>query len=96
MEFEWDEAKAAANLAKHGVDFLDAALVLDDPLKIEIVDSRADYGETRIQCVGAGSDSVLFVVYTKRGENLCRLISARKANRYEQAQYAENRPLHTS
>jgi uncharacterized DUF497 family protein len=59
VEYEWDEAKAAANLAKHGISFVAAARALEDPFKIETVDSRIDYGETRIQCIGAGRDSLL-------------------------------------
>jgi hypothetical protein len=44
MEFEWDAAKAAANLAKHGIDFADAMGVFDDPRMISIADPRG-YGE---------------------------------------------------
>jgi uncharacterized protein len=43
VEYEWDEAKAAANIAKHGISFTAAARALeDDPRKIEILDDRFD------------------------------------------------------
>ncbi len=47
MKFEWDEKKAAANFAKHGVSFAAATEVFDDPCRIEKVDDRRDYGEIR-------------------------------------------------
>lgn len=93
MEFEWDEAKAAANLVKHGIDFLDAAAALRDPRKVDFVDRRRDYGEVRVRCICAAADALLTVIYTMRGEDRYRLISARKANRHEQRQYLEDRPL---
>jgi uncharacterized DUF497 family protein len=53
VEYEWDEAKAAANLAKHGISFTAAARALEDPRKIEILDGRFDYDEERIKSWGA-------------------------------------------
>ena len=50
--FEWDEAKADANLAKHGVSFADAAGVFEDLSRIEWLDDREDYGEDRFVTVG--------------------------------------------
>ncbi len=38
MEFEWDEEKAVANFAKHGVSFGEAKSVFDDPLYIDFYD----------------------------------------------------------
>jgi putative transcriptional regulator len=46
MEFEWDPAKAASNLTKHGIDFDEAIAVFDDPRVLSIADLRS-YGETR-------------------------------------------------
>jgi hypothetical protein len=37
--FEWDEAKRRANLARHGVDFLDVLSVFADPARVEVEDS---------------------------------------------------------
>lgn len=45
--FEWDEAKAADNYAKHGVSFETAIKVFRDPFGIERLDDRQDYGEER-------------------------------------------------
>jgi uncharacterized DUF497 family protein len=41
MEFEWDRARAAINLAKHGIDFDDTIAVFDDPRMLSIVDLRS-------------------------------------------------------
>lgn len=87
MDFEWDPLKAASNLAKHGVDFDTAAAVFEDPGRLVIIDDRRPYGEQRYQSVGLVAGVVLFVAYTMRGE-VCRIISARKANRHEREAYA--------
>jgi uncharacterized DUF497 family protein len=84
MEYEWDDAKAAANLAKHGVDFVDAIGALLDPNRIEDIDDSVGYGEERTRTIGMTRGSILFVVTTMRDEDLCRIISARKATRHEQ------------
>lgn len=87
MDFEWDPAKAAENLRKHGVDFIDAIGALEDPNRLESIDDRLDFGEDRLHVIGATLGKVLFVVTTMRGEENCRIISARKATRYEQDRY---------
>ncbi len=66
MEFEWDRAKAASNLAKHGIDFDDAKLVFLDPLRFEEVDERHSDQEIRIKVLGAVEGRVLSVVFTWR------------------------------
>src|SRR5262245_64540604 len=93
LRYEWDEAKAAANLAKHGISFTAAALALEDPYKIETLDDRFDYGEERIQNLCMDRGEVLFVVTVTPDENTCRIISARKASRHEQEQYFQNGSL---
>jgi len=60
---QWDEAKREANLAKHGVDFVDARAVFADPFRLERSDERHDYGEERRQTIGAVGTRVLFIVY---------------------------------
>lgn len=87
MMYEWDPAKAAANLAKHGVDFRDAIRALRDPNRIEEIDDRFDYGEERLRTIGMAFGSVLFVITTVRGIDTCRLISARRADRHERNRY---------
>lgn len=84
MDYEWDDAKAAANRAKHGIDFLDAIGALIDPRRLEEVDDRFVYGEERIRTIGMTRGNVLFVVTTMRGDDI---ISARRATRHEQDRY---------
>lgn len=89
MEFEWDEQKNQANIAKHGVSFEEAAAIFDYPTS-EIVDSRVDYGETRYIAIGRNQYFVIFtVVYTERGEAI-RIISARRANKRERSLYYDH------
>ncbi|MGO9864315.1 MAG: BrnT family toxin [Terriglobales bacterium] len=86
LSFEWDEEKNAANIKNHGIDFLDAALIFASPT-LEAIDDRADCGEVRTIAFGLSGETVLQVVYTRRGENVIRIISARKANRYDREKY---------
>lgn len=87
MQFEWDETKRRSNLAKHGVDFVDAARMLcGAPLLFE--DDRRDYGERRCIAMGEEAGHVLVVVFTIR-EYAFRIISARRANARERRKYAE-------
>ncbi len=85
-DFEWDEAKAAANYAKHGVSFGRAWLVFSDPFGIAEYDDRDDYGENRFTRTGMVEGTLLFVSYTERGESI-RIISARRATKHEQDDY---------
>ena len=85
--FEWDEAKSEANLKARGFDFAHAAGIFDGPV-LEIDDTRADYGERRVQAIGKTGPDILFVVYTWRGD-VRRIISARLANRKERGIYGK-------
>ena len=87
-KFEWDKAKAAANAARHGVTFDMAKLVFDDPLAIDRLDDREDYGEDRFTLVGMVEGRVLFVAYAVR-DDVIRIISARGAEPHEGRQYHE-------
>jgi hypothetical protein len=87
VDYEWDRAKAAANRRKHGIDFRDAIAVLEDPNRLETVDIRYDYGEPRVQVIGTTRGRLLFVVIAEIAEDVCRIISARKATRDEQERY---------
>jgi uncharacterized DUF497 family protein len=90
MEYEWDPAKAAANLKKHGVRFADAALSLEDPLGLTMPDPDAS-GEARFVCLGADpSGRLLVTIFTPRGR-VTRLISSRKASRAQRRIYEANR-----
>ena len=87
-DVEWDPHKAAANFKKHGIDFADAALVLDDDQAITIRADKA--GEERYVTVGRDpAMRILVVVYTWR-DNRPRLISARQATPREREQYETN------
>src|SRR5689334_22432137 len=79
--FEWDSAKQALNLKKHGVDFEDAIGIWEGPV-LEWPDTRHDYGEDRFIATGEVDGRVLLIVYTPRGEAR-RMISARRASRDE-------------
>ena len=89
MGFEWDAKKAVSNLRKYRVSFEDAARVFLDPNRIETIDGRDAHGEDRWKTVGLVAPVLLTVVYTIRGNDgeIIRLISARKADAYERAQY---------
>jgi uncharacterized protein len=87
VQYEWDNRKAADNLRKHGVDFADAIAALEDPNRLEGIDTRFAYGEERMQVIGMAHRGVLFVVVTVRDDDICRIISARKATRHEQDRY---------
>lgn len=86
MRFQYDPAKAAANLKKHGVSFADAEGVLEDPLALTVPDPDSE-GESRFITVGIGSaGELLVVVYTERN-NEYRIISARRPTRKERTSY---------
>lgn len=87
LNFEWDADKAAANLTKHHVSFVIACDVFNDPFAIDVEERSMDYGEVRRRIIGLGHGRVLTIIYTKRGENTIRLISARKATPTERREY---------
>jgi uncharacterized protein len=88
VEVEWDPAKAMSNLEKHGVDFADAAVALEDPLALSMRDPGSEE-EERFICLGVDPfGRLLVVVFTMRGERT-RLISARLATNRERHQYEE-------
>jgi uncharacterized DUF497 family protein len=89
VTYEWDPAKAAANVLKHGVSFEEAASVFLDPVALTFADPDHSEDEERAITIGRSvRHRVLFVAHTERGEHL-RIISARRATRREQDQYEE-------
>lgn len=87
MKFEWDPAKAAANLRKHGVSFEVAARAFEDELSATFPDPDHSRGETRLITYGLGIDGKLLVVsHTERGGTI-RIISARVATSKERKRY---------
>jgi hypothetical protein len=87
VQYEWDEGKAADNIRKHGIDFMDAIEAFEDPSRLEEMDTRFPYDEERTQVIGMARGRLLFTVATFRGERICRIISARKATKHEQDRY---------
>jgi uncharacterized DUF497 family protein len=81
VDFEWDEQKSAWTLKNRGFDFAFASRIFEAPV-LERLDARSEYGESRVQAIGAVEQDVLFVVYTNR-DGLRRIISARRANKRE-------------
>jgi len=89
--FEWDEAKAASNLRKHGIQFEDVVEVFSDPFSIAEQDRIAG-GEYRWQTVGTITSGtlLLLVAHTSNTDDdieIIRIISARRANKKERARY---------
>ena len=92
MRFEWDEEKNRRNLAKHKISFETARLIFDDPQALSVLD-RIVEGEERWQTLALISGVVVIVAHTFRdeaGEEVLRLISARKATANERRSYAES------
>jgi len=87
MRFEWDQAKAAANLEKHGVSFPEATTVFGDPFELTIPDPDHSVREQRFLSLGLSAENrVLLVSYTERG-NTVRIIHARAAAPKERRTY---------
>jgi uncharacterized DUF497 family protein len=84
--FEWDDAKASANEAKHGIHFSYAAGVFLDDNRLDFDTTRTPDGEDRRKVVGLIEGKLYTVVYTRRGA-ICRLISARRSNAKESRNY---------
>lgn len=89
MEFEWDPDKAARNLAKHGVSFVEAATVFGDPLAITYFDPDHSDAEDRFLTFGQSSAGHLLVISHTDRVDRTRIISARRATRKERNQYEE-------
>ena len=93
LRFEWDEAKNASNRRKHGVSFEEAETVFADEGALLIDDPEHSGAEDRFVLLGLSARlRALVVCHCLREEDaLIRIISARKADRSERAQYARER-----
>ena len=89
MKVEFDHAKDAANREKHGVSLAFGADVLVDRNWLEVLDVRFDYVEERFVAYGMVEGRVWVCVFTPRNE-VCRIISVRKANDRETRRYHES------
>jgi len=85
--FEWDPAKAQANLRKHGVGFDEAATVFGDPLALLMTDPDHSSDEERYVLLGSSRSPRLLVVTFAERLPRTRLISARLATREERRRY---------
>ena len=89
MDFEWNPRKAALNLRKHGVSFLEAGTVFDDEMAITVPDPDHSKDEDRYITIGwSNHRRLLMVSHTDRGYKI-RIISARELTRNERKGYEE-------
>lgn len=94
MKFEWDEKKNSSNIMKHQVSFEEAVEVFEDPLHISKLDHRFSYFEERWISIGTTKNDKVLVVanifFDENGEEIIRIISARKANANEKDYYEQH------
>lgn len=88
MRLEFDPAKDAANITKHGLSLADAMLVFDAPNKVTVSSAHRDERRQMDIALVAVHNVVLVLVYVIRGNNL-RAISLRRASRVERKFYVE-------
>jgi len=90
LHFEWDENKATSNQEKHGISFEEAKSVFADSLGRLISDPDSSEDEERFILMGVSSRlRLLIVCHCEKDENSIRIISARKADRFERKKYEE-------
>ncbi len=90
MDFEWEAAKETSNREKHGIDFVAAMTVFNDPHHLEEDSSRPEYGEQRTRAIGIVNELIFTVIYTNRQDRR-RIISARRARRDERERYNQSK-----
>ncbi len=94
MKFEWNEEKNRLNQKKHQVSFEEAKEVFNDPLQISKLDYRFSYFEERWITIGSTKEQKILVVanlfFDENGEEIIRIISARKANSKERKFYEQH------
>jgi len=90
LYFEWDERKNISNQKKHGISFREAKSVFSDELGQLIPDPDHSENEERFIIMGTScNNNLLTVCHCERSANIIRIISARKADRYERKQYED-------
>ncbi len=91
MKFEWDPAKAANNIRKHGVSFDEAVTVFKDPLAFIFNNStHSDREHCEIIIGTSALRRMILVCFVERVEDIVCIISARPATRQEIKDYEEN------
>ncbi len=86
-ELEWDENKRLLNVAKHGLDFIDSAIIFGDSSRLEF--NLIKNCESRIKAIGKIKDKIFTVVYTIRNHKK-RIISLRRASKHERKLYEKS------
>ena len=86
MNFAWDDNKNQENIGKHELDFADAWQIFEAPMLVDI-DNRRNYGENRFVGLGFLKNFVVVIVFTEPDEETIRVISLRKALKYEREQF---------
>lgn len=86
VRFEWDEDKRKANIVKHKADFADVPEMFQGPMMVKS-DLRNDYGEDRQVGYGVIKTRGMVVVFTEPQPGVIRVISLRKASKYEQEKF---------
>ncbi|UMR30592.1 BrnT family toxin [Massilia sp. MB5] len=90
--FEWNPAKAQANLRKHGIGFDEAALAFKDRHSLLRADVLHSVDEERFLLLGYSANRLLVVAHCYRSDGeLIRIFSARTATRHEIAEYEEGK-----
>jgi uncharacterized DUF497 family protein len=90
MRFQWDPAKAAGNVSKHGISFDEAATVFKDPFALIFDDTIHSENEFREIIIGMSTlRKMLLVCFVEKQEDIVRIISARPATRQEIKDYEE-------
>nr|VFK55065.1 MAG: Uncharacterized conserved protein, DUF497 family [Candidatus Kentron sp. TC] len=88
--FIWHEKKRRTNITKHGIDFIDAKIIFSG-YTLTAEDNRYEYGEPRFLTLGLLQGEVVSVTHAPRnGDD--RIISIRKATRYERDFYFSRFP----
>jgi uncharacterized DUF497 family protein len=85
VKFEWDDTKRKSNIKNHGIDFIDAPKIFTG-YTLTIEDDRYDYGEERFVTFGVLDGRVVVVVHAENDQAI-RVISIRKATKYEEEAY---------
>ena len=86
MLFQWNELKNLTNVKKHGIRFEDAQKIFTQ-LTLTYFDGRGKDDEDRYVAIGLLGAKLLTVVFVERGNDIIRIISARKATKSEERRY---------
>ena len=92
--FDWDPAKATANVRKHGVSFDEAQSVFYDEFAVQFFDGEHSADEERFLLLGMSTGAHLLLVChcERESGNVIRIISARKATKRESTFYGSGKP----